>query len=208
METASVVAGMEALERLGRRERAELPVGYFTVKKAGWLRLGVGSAAMRKVLIRVEGPTPDDEDDELLEAKEVANLEGVGCLAEPTNPPALRIIAGVQQLSRVKHRILAVGPTGLISAAADRADQWLDWWVSSWEPSYREVRLSDLRSARDLADIVYDSGAQLGAGDPNDTSTRKQSLQAMASLRNRILKETSTIVEELLAGWRELGETR
>ena len=42
--------------------------------------MGVGSAATRKVLIRVQGPTADPDDDELLEAKEVTNLEGVDCV--------------------------------------------------------------------------------------------------------------------------------
>jgi hypothetical protein len=201
----SVVAGMEALERFVRGERPDLPAGYFGVKRAGWLRIGVGSAALRKVLIRVQGLTPGDEDDELLEAKEVANLDGVRCVEGRTSPPALRVIDGTRQLSRVKHNVLAIGPTMLIPAAADRAEHWLDWWVFSWEASYREVRLSDLRSVRDLADIVYDAGVQLGAGEPNDASARKQALSNMVSLRDRIRKETTTLVEELLAGWRELS---
>src|SRR4029434_8161805 len=115
-------------------------------------------------LIRVQGPTSDPRDDALIEAKEVANLDGVGCLEGPTTPSGIRVIDGTRQLGRLKHDILAVGPTLLIPAAADRAEHWLDWWVSSWEPSFREVRISDLRSSKDLADIAFDSGVQLGAG--------------------------------------------
>jgi uncharacterized protein DUF2252 len=200
----SVVSGMEKFERFARRERPELAQGYFTVKRAGWLRMGVGSAVTTKILIQVQGPTTDAEDDELLEAKEVTNLEGIRCLEGPTTPPALRIVDGTRQLGRLKHNILAVGPTLLISAAADRGDQWLDWWILSWEPSYREVRLSDLRSVKDLADIVYDSGVQLGAGESQDNSARKQTLSSVVKLEGRLRKETSTIIEELLAGWREL----
>ena len=201
----AVVAGMEAFERFVRRERPDLAPGYFIVKRAGWLRLGIGSALTRKVLIRVQGPTIDDEDDELLEAKEVTNLDGVRCLEGPTSPPALRIVNGVRQLSRLKHDILAIGPTLLIPAAAHRAEHWLDWWVSSWEPTYREVHLSDLRSVKDLADIAYDSGVQLGAGESADVSVSKRALLSVDKLERRLRKETSAIVEELLAGWRELG---
>ena len=201
----SVVEGMAAFEPFIRRERPDLQSGYFAVKHAGWLRMGVGSTAIRKVLIRVQGPTTDDDDDELLEAKEVANLDGVPCLAEPTTAPALRVVDGTRQLGRMKHDILAVGPTLLIPAAADRAEHWLDWWVSSWEPSYREVRLEDLRSVEDLAEIVYDSGTQLGAGDPTDVSARRQSLSSIPKLEARMRRETAAIVEELLAGWRELA---
>jgi uncharacterized protein (DUF2252 family) len=199
----SVVAGMEDLDRLVRRERPNLAPGYFAVTRAGWLRMGVGSAATRKVLIRAQGPTTDPDDDVLLEAKEVTNLEGVRCLEGPTNPLAVRVIDGTRQLGRLKHDILAVGPTLLIPAAADRAEHWLEWWVSSWEPSYREVHLSDLRSVKDLADIAFDSGVQLGAG--KLISVRKEALSSVVTREDRLRKETSTIVQELLAGWRELA---
>jgi hypothetical protein len=198
----SVAEGMAEFERFVRRERPSLAPGYFTVVRAGWLHIGIGSAAARKVLIRVQGPTADPEDDELIEAKEVANLNGVSCL-EPTSAPSVRVIDGTMQLGRLKHDILAVGPTLLIPAAGDRAEHWLNWWVSSWEPSYREVRVSDLRSVSDLADIAFDSGVQLGAG--KVISIRTPALSSVVSLDARLRKETSTIVEELLEGWREFG---
>jgi len=203
VRSKAIVSGMDVLERLVRGERPNLAPGYFRVQRAGWLRAGVGSAAILKVLIRVQGPTTEPDDDVLLEAKEVTNLEGVRCLLGPTTPPAIRVIAGTRQLGRLKHDILAVGPTLLVPAAADRAEHWLDWWVSSWEPSYREVRLSDLRSVKDLADIAFDSGVQLGAG--KVVSVRRPELSSIARLERRVRSETSTIVEELLAGWRELA---
>jgi len=199
----SVVAGMAALDGLVRRERSDLPPGYFSVIRAGWLRIGVGSATARKVLVRVQGPTTDPEDDELLEAKEVANLDGLACLEDSTTRQAVRVIDGTRQLGRLKHDILAIGPTLLIFAAADRAEHWLDWWVSSWDPSYREVHLDDLRSVEDLADIAFDSGAQLGAG--KVISIRKQDLSSLVQLEGRLRQETSLIIEEMLAGWRELA---
>jgi len=201
----SVVENMEAFERFIRLERPDLGSGYFAVKRAGWLRMGVGSTALRKVLIRVQGPTNEDDDDELVEAKEVANLDGVSCLAESTTAPALRVVDATRQLGRMKHDILAIGPTVLIPAAADRAEHWLSWWVSNWEASYREVRVDDFRSVEDLADIVFDSGVQLGAGAPTDGSARNQAVSAVMRLEGRMRKETSTIVEELLAGWREFA---
>jgi hypothetical protein len=139
----------------------------------------------------------------LLEAKELANLDGVRCLEPPTTPRAIRIVDGTRQLGRLRHEILAVGATMLIPAAADRAEHWLDWWVSSWEPSYREVHLSDLRSVKDLADIAFDSGVQLGAG--KLISVRNDALSTVERLDRRLRKETSSVVEELLAGWHEFG---
>ena len=201
----TVVEGMKVLETFIRPERPDLAAGYFTVVRAGWLHLGVGSAETRKVLIRVQGPTTDPVDDDLLEAKEVANLDGISCLESPANARALRIIDGARQLGRLKHNIFAVGPTLLIPAAAGRAQHWLEWWIRSWEPSYREVRLSDLRSVEDLAAIVYDAGVQLGTGEAKDVAVRKQALSSLVRLESRMRKEASSIVEELLAGWRELA---
>jgi len=201
-----VVTAMAALEGRVRGERPDVPPGYFTVRRAGWLRIGVGSSGLRKVLIRVQGPTSDPDDDVLLEAKEVANLTGVTCLEPPTTDPAVRIVRGVLQLGRLKHDILAVGPTMLIAAAADRAEHYLDWWVSSWEPSYQEIHLTDLRSVTDLAAIAFDAGVQLGAGKLE--SIRPQALSSLEKSEARLRKETSAIVEELLAGWREFGAQR
>jgi uncharacterized protein (DUF2252 family) len=200
----SVVAGMDAFERFMRRERPEIAPGYFGVIRAGWLRIGVGSAALRKVLLRVQGPTAAAEDDVLLEAKEAATIDGVGCLERPTAPPAVRVIDSTRQLGRMKHTILAVGPTLLIPAAADRAEHWLEWWVSSWEPSYRELELRDLRSVEDLAAVAFDSGVQLGAGGSPDASVRARALSSLARLDGRLRKETTAIVDDLLLGWREV----
>ena len=198
-----VGAAMEALDRLVRRDRPDIAPGYFTVVRAGWLRIGVGSEATRKVLIRVQGSTPDPDDDPLLEAKEVTNLEGVDCVDGATDP-AVRIIAGARQLGRLKHDILAGGPTLLIPSAADRAEHWLNWWVKSWDPSYREVSVSDLRSVDDLAEIAFDSGVQLGAG--KVVGVRQQALASVERLEYRLKNETAALIEELLAGWRELRE--
>jgi hypothetical protein len=195
--------GIEAFDRLVRPERPDLAPGYFAVVRAGWLRLGVGSATARKILIRVQGPTSDPEDDVLLEAKEVANLDGLACLENSTTPQAARVIDGTRQLGRLKHDILAIGPSQLIPAFTDREEHRLDWWIHNWEPSYREVHVSDLRSVDDLADIVFDSGVQLGAS--KLVSVREQAQSSTRELESRLRKETLRMVDELLAGWRELA---
>ena len=156
--------------------------------------------------MRVSGPTADPNDDVLLEAKEVASLDGVSCLEKPTTPPAIRVIAGARQLGRLKHDILAVAPALLLATATDNVENWLDWWIFSWERTYREVRLNDLRSADDLAEIAFVSGWQLGVG--KVPSIKSQELSSYTTLESRLRKETSVIVEELLAGWRELAGRR
>jgi uncharacterized protein (DUF2252 family) len=198
----SLVTGMETLERLVRVERSDLAPGYFAFVRAGWLRIGVGSATARKALIRLQGPTGAPEDDVLIEAKEVANLTGLTCLEKSTTLRAARVIDGTRQIGRLKHDILAIGPME-VPTATGPTEYRLDWWVSSWEPSYREVRLTDLRSVKDLAAIVYDSGVQLGAN--KLPSVRQKALSSSRALESRLKRETARIVEELLVGWRELS---
>jgi Uncharacterized protein conserved in bacteria (DUF2252) len=196
----AVAAGMEAFERFIGPERPDLTPGFFAVVRSGWLRMGVGSAALRKVLVRVQGLTPAAGDDVLIEGKEAGSLDGLACLEKSTAPPAIRVIDAVRQLGRLKHDILAVGPTELIPAAESRPAS-LKWWVSTWESSYQELRVSDIRSSGELAAVAFDAGVQLGAGGPQDTAARKAVLSSIASLEVRLRKETATMVEELLAGW-------
>ena len=99
-----------------------------------------------------------------------------------------------------------MGPRLITPPVADRSEDWLDWWVKSWEASYREVSLGDLRSADDLADIVFDSGVQLGAGAV--IGVRPQALASVARLEGRLKKETAALVEEMLAQWQQLRDAR
>ena len=191
------------------KERPEFSPGYFNVVRAGWLRMGVGSAVNPKILIRVQGPTTGPADDELVEAKELKDLGNLRCLEERASQPALRVIDGTRQLGRIKHNVLAAGPELVIPELTARGRRLRDWWIRSWDPSYREVRLDDIRSVKDLAAIAYDAGIQLGAGGLLDyqgrqAESRTRALASIARLEPRIRQETSRLVEQLLLGWQEL----
>ena len=204
-----LLASMTVFSRLVRRERPELPEGYFQVIRAGWLQMGIGSAAIRKVLMRVRGPSDDPEDDELLEAKALRALKGLGCLEVPKSRPAFRVIVGSQQVGRLRHNILVAGPEEDIPDMAIAGEHLRNWWVRSWEPSYREITLDDLRSVEDLSDLIYDSGVQLGSGsvhEGDDGSLRSQSLSAIAALQPRLRTEAKALVEEMMRGWDQLRQ--
>jgi hypothetical protein len=192
-------------------ERSDLPDGYFNVVRAGWLHIGVGSAASKKILIRVSGLSSDPEDDVVLEAKALRALDDTGCLEVPKSRPTFRVIVGNRQLGRLKHNILAAGPEFDLAAPTIGGEQLRNWWLRSWEPSYREVRLDDLRSVEDLSAIVFDSGVQLGSGSIHGASgeaeaaLRRQSLESITALEARIREQADTMVRDLLKGWRELG---
>jgi Uncharacterized protein conserved in bacteria (DUF2252) len=210
--TRGVVAAMDALSRFVYAERPDLRSGYLTTVRAGWLHMGVGSAIAPKILMRIQGPSDAPDDDELVEAKRLRDLGGLRCLeAAPPSEPTLRVILGARQLGRLQHTILAAGPEVVVPELILFGRQLRDWWIRSWDPSYRELRVIDLHSADDLAAIAYDAGVQLGAGclkeieESQAASARKRELTGLVSLEARIREEASTLVDELLLGWKELG---
>jgi hypothetical protein len=211
----AVVTGMEAIARVVKEERPELSPDYFMVVKAGWLRLGLGSATAPKILIRIQGASSAPVDDELVEAKQVQSLDGLPCLQLPVSPQAgQRVILGTLQLGRLRSSILVAGPALVIPEVAAEGQELRRWWIRSWDPSYRELRIDDLRSAPELAQIAYDVGVQLGAGSLKELaglqgkSERQRELASLARLERRIRNKTSELVTELLAGWLEFVQAR
>jgi hypothetical protein len=209
----AVIAAMAVFTDVVRHEQPDLPDGYFDVLHAGWLHMGVGSAASAKILMRVRGPSSDPADDEILEAKAIRGLEGLHCLEEPQLRPTIRVIVGSQQLGRLRHHILAAAPEVDIPEMTIENRHLRNWWLRSWEPSYREIVLDDLRSVEDLSDIVYDSGVQLGAGSTHGATTleeatlRRRSLASIATLEVRLRKEAEDLVQEMLRAWNEVKES-
>jgi hypothetical protein len=207
----AVVAGIEAVARVVLRERPDLTPEYFRVVRAGSFKIGVGSAVIPKIMVRVRGPSDDPADDELLESKKIGDLSGLSCLKTPTVQPTLRIIDGSKQLGRLKHNIMAAGPELIIPEVMATGERLQDWWIRSMDPSYREVRLTELQSVRDLAAISYDAGVQLGSGRLQDKTVplsgydRQRLSAVVAKLEKRYRQEASKLVDDLLRGWRELG---
>ena len=207
----AVVAAIEAFARVVLGERPDLAPEYFRVVRAGWLQGGVGSAVSPKIMVRVQGPSDDPADDELLELKKMEDLLDLHCLKTPTIQPTMRIIDGSKQLGRLKYRILAAGPELVVPEVTARGQRMQDWWIRSLDASHRPVRLTDHRSVADLAAIAYDAGVQLGAGRlqnqtvPLGSYDRKRILAATGRLEKRYRQEASKLVDELLRGWRELG---
>ena len=208
----AVAGGMEAFAQIMLRERPDLEPEYFRVVRAGSIQSGVGSAVTPKILIRVRGPSDDPADDELLESKKIGDLGGLSCLKTPMVNPTLRIIDGSKQLGRLRHNILAAGPELMVPEVMARGERLQDWWIRSLDPSYSQIRLTDLRSVGDLAAISYDAGVQLGAGRLQDRTVllsaydRKRLLGATGKLEKRYRQEATKLVDDLLQGWREFAQ--
>ena len=197
-----------------QQKRPDLPDAYFRIARAGWLRIGIGSATAKKILIRVDGRTIGPEDDVLLEAKAMRALADLRCFEVPRTRGTFRVITGNQQLGRLKHDILVAGPKVPIPELTGDGPNLGDWWIRSWEPSYREIGLDDIGSVEELSTIVYDSGAQLGAGSIHlsgeaiDIALQERSLASLVAIDTRVRRESVNLVEQMLRGWNQLPATQ
>ncbi|MEM9489193.1 MAG: DUF2252 family protein, partial [Myxococcota bacterium] len=63
-----------------RKQRSDFSRAFFARKAFGRHGLGLGSALTRKVLIRIEGPSPAPADDVIIEFKELSDLSPVPCV--------------------------------------------------------------------------------------------------------------------------------
>jgi uncharacterized protein (DUF2252 family) len=196
---------LRLLEDFVRELRPEMPAGYFRPKRLGWLRIGVGSALVRKILVRIEGPSPAPGDDVLLEAKELSRLESVPCLQVPVSGEAFRVIAAAEQVGRIRHDVLAVAPR-----REEEGPEVRDWWARTWDESYVELAAADVASPEELAEVVHDAGAQLGAANLRESipvlerQLRQAELRAVRRLGPRIRAAARRLTDDLLAGWEEL----
>ena len=195
---------LRLVEALVRELRPEVPAGYFRPKRAGWLRMGVGSFLVPKALARVEGPSAAPGDDVLLEAKQLSRLDGVPCVQVPLSGEAFRVIAAAEQIGRLRHRFLLVAPR-----REEQGPDVRDWWVRTWDETYVELETADLASPDELAEVAHDVGAQLGSTNLRESiplleaQLRHAELAAMRRLDPRIRATARRLVDELLAGWEE-----
>jgi len=200
------IASMRAFGEIVRLDRPDIPDGYFRVVRAGALEMGIGSAALPKLLIRLAGPSDDPADDVLLEAKAVRPHGPDACLEQPASTPTFRIVQGSKQVGRLKHSILVAGPDLAIPEMAVEGKHLSDWWIRSWDPNYHELALDDLQSVADLADLAYDAGVQLGAGavPAENAMLRRQLAASIDQAEPRLRRDAEQMVDELLRGWRRL----
>jgi hypothetical protein len=169
-----------------------VPVAFFRVKRAGALRVGIGSAADEKYLFRVEGETDADEDDVLLEFKEIRHLESIPCIHHDPGPT--RIFVGQ---ARIAYEPFLY--PGAVHAGG------LSFWVHAWPLNYAELQVETLLSPEELSEVVYDVGVQLGRGHPKRWSAREavrlRRALAKGLPEGRLRATTAALAAETRAAW-------
>jgi len=194
---AATAAEFAGLIRFGRDD---LPPHFFDVKRVGALTMGVGSALDEKYLVIFEGWTDADEDDLIVEAKQIRDLSGNPCLR--TDVGASRILDG--------EALIAYEPFAF-SAVVPRGEKY--FWVHDWTDDYQEASIADvLRSEEDLREIAYDAGVQLGRAHPKrpdggpDKKRQKAIRKAVGRYDGRIRATIIRLANETEAAWRAFSE--
>ncbi len=170
--------------------------------RVGRLKMGIGSALVDKFLFRVRGPTDGAHDDLILEAKRQSLPGHVPCLSLPPVGGMLRPVVATAQLGRRRPAILGYAP---LDETEDRPEHF---WVQSWTPGYAEVSIDDLQSQRELDELAYDAGHQLGAANtgraPRWLKPQLQwvQLRALERTRNDVTQVSKAFAEAIIEQWR------
>jgi hypothetical protein len=183
----------------------DLPPFFFEIKKAGRLKVGIGSALDEKYLVEVEGATKAYPDNLLLEIKEVTDLRGISCILLSKATPMRPIIM---------QALLAYKPyryTGfIIIPQAEGSGKEKEFWVHEWSDNYHELSIrTSFQSPADLRDIAADVGVQLGLGHPrsiydSDTSgLRRRLVSALGGLYGEIEQTIANLTRQTVAAWQQ-----
>lgn len=175
----------------------ELAPDHFKVKRIGALRMGVGSALDEKYLIVLEGPTAAPEDDMIVEAKQIRDLAGNRCVR--TDVGASRVLDGQRLIAYEPFAYAAVVPHG---------DKY--FWMHDWTDDYQEASIAtQIRSPRDLRQVAYDAGVQMGRAHPKrpdgsqDKERRRSALRSLDSIEGRLRSAIRDLAGRTEAAWRE-----
>jgi uncharacterized protein DUF2252 len=173
----------------------------FKVKRIGMLTMGIGSALDEKYLILFEGKTPSDEDDMVVEAKQIRDLQRNPCVR--TDVGASRVLDGALLIAYEPFAYAAVVPHG------DK-----HFWMHDWTDDYQETSIATmLRTPKDLRQIAFDAGVQMGRAHPKrpdggpDKDRRKASLKSLDALERRVRIAMKEMAGRTDVAWRAFARS-
>ena len=182
----------------------EFTPAFLRLKRVGWARLGIGSALRRKIVLRIEGPSPAPDDDVVLEAKEVAALRDLPCLSVPASGEVFRVIEGLGEIGRLTHRLTLALPMLAVGRPEVRG-----WWLRTWDRSYRELEIGEIASPEELREVAHDVGAQLGSTNlvegPAAVNRQKRmvEIEGLARLVPRIRQVAHELTAAVIEAWQQ-----
>jgi len=157
---------------------------------------GVGSATAYRALIRIAGPTPDPDDDLLVEIREGIQYATPSCVWR--GPPNATIVLWAMSMLRREMPALrgfVLGPRTV--------------WLQSWEPSHVELSVAELNSEAELDGLIADAAGQLAGQawpvDSGRTGYRKAQIDALDRNRARIATTARALAREVETAWKRFG---
>ncbi len=182
-------------------EGPELTKEFFQFQKAGYLRMGIGSALDIKYLVRIHGKTSEPFDDVVLEIKQIRDISGIDCIAVPQKSDPFRVLVGQARIAYQPYNFL-----GYIRFRN------YNFWVHSWVDNYIELKIgASLQSVEELAEVVYDVGIQLGRGhtnqiaSPRDVYLRREQIDFLNKYESKIKKICSELAKQTIAAWEQFS---
>ena len=174
----------------------------FKVKRIGALTMGIGSALDEKYLILFEGKSVADDDDMVVEAKQIRELQGNPCVR--TDVGASRVLDGA--------RLIAYNEPFAYAAVVPHAGK--HFWMHDWTDDYQEASIATMiRTPKDLRQIAFDAGVQMGRAHPKrpdggpDKDRRKAALKSLDTLERRIRTAMREMAGRTDAAWRAFGRS-
>ena len=202
-QESEVRQGIERyIQQMYRRENDFAP-GFFEIKTLGRHDLGLGSARTNKVLARIEGPTTSEEDDVILEGKELRDLSVIECVYAPRGD-ALRVVLAQLRMGKRNDPFLAVVPRGPNESPED-----MPFWVQSWTESYSEIRIEEsFQNPEEMIELVRDVGIHLAQGhtalaNPFDFVLREVQELICTRQNSSVLEAVETLSNQIIAAWDE-----
>lgn len=190
-ETSFVKSELGSYVGLAAKDEPKRPAEFFDVKRLGRTKIGIGSALTRKYVVVLEGSSKAEEDDVVVEIKQVSDLSEVPCVkAIPAGAAdaraAMQKAAGDKKLLRP-----ALLPNG-------------KFWVNEWLTNYEEARIRKLMPA-DLRDLVFEAGVTLAGVHrsplPDGPAPSATSLSPSAELEQSVRDVAKQLVSETMDGW-------
>ena len=201
-ELDSLMVSMKTYVDAMMKENPQLSQHYFDVINLGYLRMGIGSALDLKYLARCQGESDDPFDDVVLEIKEVRDISQIPCLTRVQIFDPFRILIGQARI--------AYQPFYHLGYFYFKEK---NFWVHSWVMNYKELDIQkNYRDKKELQEIVYDVGVQLGRGHPKqiaaplDFQLRQSQLRWLEQYDNKLLKACESLAEEVEYSWKRFSE--
>jgi hypothetical protein len=121
--------------------------GYYKLKSGGRVSIGFGGPRVERFVVRAEGTSPGPDDDVILDFEGV-EAGALGSCLKPSDLEAVR-----------QRRVQPSGPERFVTAVVVRGTPFFG---HVWSAGYTPVRVEDVKSPAELAEVAEDVGMQIG----------------------------------------------